>query len=65
MIIPKRTITIYPNNKPWVSKSLRGKRSRKSRLLFGLKTRLTRNMFKVNSESKSEKQRNKGRVLKH
>lgn len=23
MIIPRKTITLYPNNKPWVSKSLK------------------------------------------
>ena len=57
MIIPKKTVKIYPNNKPWVSKSLK-KLSTKRRLLFRLKTSLNGNVFKVNSERKSEKQRN-------
>ena len=59
MIIPKKTVKVYLNNKPWVSsKSLKKKLSSKRRLLFRLETSVNGNVFKINSETKSEKQRN-------
>ena len=31
MIMPKKTVKVYPNNKPWVSKSLKRKEEKKER----------------------------------
>ena len=57
MIIPNKTVKIYPDNNSWVSKSLK-KTLNKKKIAFRLKTRLNGNVFKVNSERKSEKQGN-------
>ena len=57
MIIPNKTVKIYPGNNSWVSKSLK-KTLNKKKIAFSLKTRLNGNLFKVNSERKSEKQGN-------
>lgn len=49
MIIPRKTITLYPNNKPWVSKSLNNSLMKKS-LLSG----------RYNSTKRSSKNSEKG-----
>ena len=58
MIMPNKTVKIYPDNNSWVSKSLKKKTLNKKKIAFRLKTRLNGNVFKVNSERKSEKQGN-------